>query len=234
MAAACEHRNVHLLQKRHEAGSVQLILSLSPRDVISDVLKAIKTSSSTELCRRFRIEAPLWARGYLARSAGRVKVDTVKRYLTQQAEHHGYANRALPPVFRFKADSPHSLAAAHSSFDLTHHLVIATQFRRGVFGTQHAEALVRYWMKVAAIRGFAIDQVTVLPDHIHMLLRITPKISVEQATLWLLNNGQYFMWKNFARAIIEAKVDHLWQPSAYVGTCGDLPTALLKAFLTTG
>jgi hypothetical protein len=46
-----------------------------------------------------------------------------------------------------------------------------------------------------------------------------------------MNNGQYFVAKHFPRALLEAKIDQLWQPSAYVGTCGELTTALLKAFL---
>jgi len=47
----------------------------------------------------------------------------------------------------------------------------------------------------------------------------------------LMNNGQYFIAKHFPLALVEAKIDHLWQASAYVGTCGELTTALLKAFL---
>jgi len=46
-----------------------------------------------------------------------------------------------------------------------------------------------------------------------------------------MNNGQYFMGKNSPGELVEAKVDQLWQSSAYVGTCGELTTALLKAFL---
>jgi REP element-mobilizing transposase RayT len=93
------------------------------------------------------------------------------------------------------------------------------------------EALVSYWMTVAARRGFAVDQVTVLPDHVHLLVRITPKISVEQVALSLMNNGQYFVGKHFPRALVDARIDQLWQPSGYVGTCGEFTTALLKAFL---
>ena len=179
----------------------------------------------------FGSDPPVWARGYLARSTGRVKVQAVKRYLDSQAEHHGYARRALPPVFKFRAMEPAVLGAAHASFDLSHHIVLGTKFRRGVFTSKTGEALVNYWLRVAAKHGFAVDQATVLPDHVHMLVRITPKMSVEQAVLSLMNNGQYLMAKNFPLALVEAKIDQLWQPSAYVGTCGELTTVLLKAFL---
>jgi putative transposase len=231
LADICSLKAVHLLEKRQEPGSVQLVISLRPNQIISEVLKAVKTASSTAVCREFGIVAPLWARGYLARSLGSVRLQAVKQYIALQAEHHGYDKRMRPPIFRFRAAAPRELTTAHASFDLTHHLVVATKFRSAVFGAKTGEALVNYWMKVAAKRGFAIDRVTVLPDHVHLLVRITPKISVEQVTLCLINNAQYFMGKNFPGALVDAKIDQLWQPSAYAGSCGELPTALLKAFL---
>ena len=173
----CEMNGLHLLEKDCQPDHVQLVLSLRPSQLISDALKKLKGRSSAAMCQEFGLTPPLWARGYLARSAGRVRVQAVKRYLASQAEHHGYSKRALPPVFRFTATKPEPLSTAHASFDLTHHLVLATHFRRGVFDSKTGEALVNYWIKVAARRGFAVDQATVLPDHVHLLVRITPKIT---------------------------------------------------------
>src|SRR5207244_1627812 len=112
---------------------VQLVLSLRPNQLISHALKLIKGRSSAALCQGFGITPPLWARGYLARSVGRVRLQAVKHYLAEQAKHHGYSGRVLPPVFRFRSVQPQVLATAHASFDLSHHLVLATRFRRGVF-----------------------------------------------------------------------------------------------------
>ena len=227
----CEANDFHLLEQDCQPKHTQLLLSLRPSHQISDALKRLKGRSATAICKSFGLSPPLWARGYLARSAGRVRVQAVKRYLASQSEHHGYNKRALPPVFRFKATEPATLATAHASFDLAHHFVLATRFRRSVFDSRTGVALINYWSKVAAQRGFAVDEATVLPDHVHLLVRITPKISVEQVALTLMNNGQYFVAKHFPQTLVEAAIDQLWQPSAYVGTCGELPTALLKAFL---
>ena len=176
----------------------------------------------------------------LLRRCGRVGISpaalvesdkAVKEYLNRQAEHHGYHRRALPPVFRFRTLTPAVLSVAHASFDLKHHLVLATAFRQGIFDSRLGQALVDYWTKVAHRREFALDQATVLPDHVHLLVRITPKMSIEECALLLLNNGQHFVGKNFPERLIEAGINQLWQPSAYTGSCGELPTALLKSFL---
>jgi putative transposase len=227
----CEINELHLLEKDCRPKHVQLVLSFRPNQLISVALQRLKSRSSAEVCKQFDLGPPLWARGYLARSTGRVNVHAVKHYLAIQAEHHGYDKRVCPPVFRFRATEPKVLATAHASFDLTHHLVLATRYRRGVFGAKIGKALVSYWMRVADLRGFAVDRATILPDHVHLLVRITPKISIEQVTLSLMNNAQHFMAKHFPVTLVEAKLDQLWQPSAYVGTCGELTTALLKTFL---
>ena len=148
-----------------------------------------------------------------------------------RAEHDGYDLRILPPVFRFRTPAPAVLSVAHASFDLKHHLVLATTFRRGIFDSKLGEAVVNYWSRVAQRREFALDQATVLPDHVHMLVRITPKTSIEQCALSLMNNGQHFVGKHFPERLIEAGINQLWQAFAYAGSCGELPTALLKSFL---
>jgi putative transposase len=191
----------------------------------------IKGALSRTFCLEFDAAAPLWARGFLARSVGRVRVQQVRAYLDHQADHHGYSKRRLPPVHRFRAESEKELTATHSAFDLSHHVVFGTRYRRGVFGSQSGEALINYWRVVADKRGFAIDAATVLPDHIHLMVRIVPKMSMESAALALMNNAQHWVGRRCPEILLHARVEQLWQPSAYAGTCGQVTTALVKSFL---
>ena len=227
-----EVHGYHGLEMKVRAADVQLLLSLRPEHRISDVLKRLKAESSTLLCRQLEISAPLWARGYLARTSGKARLSAVKSYLDKQGQHHGYDSRPLAPVFRFRHPTPISLSVAHAVFDLKYHVVLSTRFRNCIFDSKLGEALVKYWLEVAQRRESALDQATVLPDHIHLLTRTTPKMSIEECVLLLMNNGQYFVGKHRSSRLIEAGIDQLWQPSAYAGSCGDLPTALLKHFLS--
>ena len=227
----CEANGFHLLEERHEPRHVQPLVSLRPNQIIAHVLKTLKGRSSTSLCRDYELVPPVWARGYLARSAGRVRIQQVKDYIERQAQHHGYDNRKYSPVFRCRQREHQILATAHASFELSHHLVLATRMRRGGFDRSSGEALVKYWLKVGYKHWFLLDQATVLPDHVHLLIGITPKISIEQAALALMNNGLYLISKHFSESLIKTRVDQLWEPSAYAGTCGELTTGLLQAFL---
>ncbi|MEK6299544.1 MAG: IS200/IS605 family transposase [Acidobacteriota bacterium] len=169
----------------------------------------------------------------MARSVGRARIDAVRNYLDSQSEHHGYAGRVCPPVFRFVAKKPIALTAAHSVFDLNHHVVLATRYRRGIFGSRIGEELIEYWERVATQKGFAIDRATVLPDHIHLLVRIVPKISIETCVLALMNNGQHWFGVHCPQLLVQAGVSQLWQASAYTGTSGKVTTALVKSFLSS-
>lgn len=231
LSEVCQTHDYHLLKSRVYDDHIRCIVSLRPEHVISRVINIAKSNVSRQFCAAMNIEPPLWATGYLARSTGRVSIQTAKEYLSKQSEHHGYSNRLNPPVYRFRETNSVQLTASHSSFELAHHIVLATQYRRGVFDAGTGRDLISYWIRVAGKRGFAIDQATVLPDHVHLIVRIVPSISVEQAVLSLMNNAQHWIGLNHPQFLIQAGIDRLWQDSAYAGACGTVTTAQLKAFL---
>ena len=228
----CSRHGYHLLKCQPRPDQLRCLLSLKPDQTIANVMKTIKTNSSRESCIQLGLTAPVWARGYLAKSIGRVRLDAVRNYLEQQSKHHGYDSRIRPPVYRYRTTSPIQLKATHAWFDLNHHVVLSTKQRQGVFTSDLGRALSDYWLTVAAMRGFAIDQISVVPDHVHLLVRITAKMSIEECVLSLMNNEQHFIGKNFPQVLIELGLNQLWEASAYAGTCGELTTALLKAWLS--
>jgi len=228
----CAQHDYHLLQSRIYPDHVRCLVSLRPNQVVATVIQKIKTNLSPEYGVKFAAAPPLWARGYLARSVGRIRIEGARRYLEAQSRHHGYDRRVRPPVFRYRAKRPIHLTAAHAVFDLTHHLVLATRYRLGIFDSAIGEALTNYWLNVATRRGFAIEQVSIVPDHTHLIVKIVPKMSVESCAFALMNNGQHFMGKHFPQVFVQNEIEKLWQPSAYAGTCGQMTTALVKSFLS--
>lgn len=227
----CERHSYHLLDQSIYADQTRCLVSLQPSQAVSTVIQTLKTNSSRECALVLGLSPPVWERGYLARSTGRVRIRAVRRYLDNQAEHHGYAGRTLPPVYRYRAVKPVLLKAAHAMFDLNHHLVFATRYRRGLFTSSVGNALSDYWLRVASKRGFAIDQLTVIPDHVHLMVRTVPKMSIEECALSLMNNGQHYIGEKYPHLLVESGVDQLWEASAYAGTCGEVTTALLKTWL---
>lgn len=233
LSEIANNHDYHLLDHQTYSNQLRCLLSLRPSHAVAKVVQILKCNSARELARQFAFSIPLWASGYAARSSGHVRTSAVRAYLEKQAEHHGYANRALPPVFKYRAKTPAILSSEHANFDLSHHLVLCTKRRKGVFTSTVGAALTDYWLRVAAEREFAIDQVSIVPDHLHLIVRIVPKISIEEVTLSLMNNGQYFMGKQYPQLLLVNGMDQLWNASAYAGTCGDLTTGLIMKWLSS-
>jgi putative transposase len=229
----CERHQYHLLECQSHPDHFRSLVSLRPDQAVAKTIQTIKTNSSREWCKRFELQPPLWARGYLARSVGQVRISAVQTYLDQQSAHHGYDLRLLPPVYRYRVEAPIILTASHAAFDLNHHLVLATCQRKGIFNSSLGRALSDYWLRVASKHGFAIDQISVVPDHIHMIVRIVPSMSIEECALLLMNNGQHFVGKDYPQVLIEAGINQLWQPSAYAGTCGEYTSGLIQNWLNS-
>ena len=226
----CERHDYHLLACKSYPAQLRILVSLRPNQSVAKVIQTFKTNTSRES----KLRARLWARGYLAQSMGQVRINAVRKYLEKQSAHHGYDSRWLAPVHQFHAVEPVELSASHAVFDLSHHLVLSTRWRKGIFSSGVGRALTDYWLRVAAKRRFAIDQVSTVPDHIHLIVRIVPSMSIEECALLLMNNGQYFMAKNYPQLLIHARIDQLWQASAYAGTCGRYTTGLMQRWLVEG
>jgi len=233
VAEICGRHSYHLLECQPHPDQLRSLVSLRPEQPLAKTIQTIKTNSSREWNERFDLNPPLWARGYLARSVGQVRLSAVRKYLEQQSTHHGYDLRLLPPVYRYRVERPITLTTKHSSFELNHHLVLATSQRKGIFNSTLGKALSEYWLRVASKYDFAIDQISVVPDHVHSIVRIKPTLSIEECALLLMNNGQYFVGKHYPQVMIEAGINALWQPSAYAGTCGEYTTGLIQKWLNS-
>jgi putative transposase len=225
----CERHDYHLLACKSYPAQIRILVSLRPNQSVAKVIQTIKANTARES----KLSSRLWARGYLAQSIGQVRISRVRNYLEQQSAHHGYDSRWSSPVYRYRAGKLVELSASHAVFDLSHHLVLSTRWRRGIFSSGVGRALTDYWLRVAAKRRFAIDRVSTVPDHLHLIVRIVPSMSIEACALLLMNNGQYFMAKNYPHLLNQARVDQLWQDSAYAGTCGSYTTGLMQRWLTS-
>src|SRR6185295_2452222 len=121
--------------------------------------------------------------------------------------------------------------SANHDYRLLEHKSYPTELRclfslRPSQGATIGQALTEYWLGVAAKREFALDQISIVPDHIHMIVRIVPKKSIEEVVLMLMNNGQYFIGKRYPELLVHLGMTQLWNKSAYAGTCGEITTGL--------
>lgn len=233
-----EPYGIHLLELAAGPIDVRALVSLAPNESVSVAVGKMKGRVSKWLAGHVTGEQAVksLARGYFAITNGASVADEIGAYLGQQAEHHGYADRVLPPVFvRTFAATPETesiLQADHAVTRLRFHIVLATWRRRGVFDRSSGAVISEGWQQLQANLRMRVDKVSFVPDHVHVALTLHPAVAPANVVAALMNAAQEIIWSRFEQDVIRAGAERLWQPSAYIGSFGELTSPAISAYVS--
>ncbi|MBX3421704.1 MAG: IS200/IS605 family transposase [Pirellulaceae bacterium] len=240
LSSLLEPYDIQLLELSTDAVNVRLLVSLTATETTSTAASKIKgrlskwlsdqtPPTSSEKLRHL-------CRGYFAVTTGGTTSDDVSHYLDRQPAHHGYESRVRPPVFvqRYELAQEQQqqlLEAVHAMTSLRFHLVLASSWRHGVFHRESGSAVAERWCKLQTTLRFLLLKVSIVPDHVHIAVAVHPAVSLATVVVELMNSAQELMWQRYSANVIQAKLDRLWQPSAYVGSFGDLRSPAIAAYV---
>jgi putative transposase len=237
LQALASRFHIRILECVGTATEVRTLVSLQPTEAISACASKLKGQTSRWLREQSKGEQPanLLSKGYFACTAGKNTAAQVEAYLQTQDEHHGYAQRVLPPVyvatFTPTPELLGQLAPAHAVTLLNFHLVLCTAYRRGIFGADEGQAVAERWLSQQAAERMVIRKVSFVPDHVHIGLRVHPAVVPAQLVAKLMNSAQDVLFTRFRDEVLRACLNRLWQPSAYLGSFGDIASPQIHAYL---
>jgi len=232
-----ERHNIHVLSTRSDSRELVAITSLRPSDSASAAVSKTKGSVSKWLREQSGSHSPkLLGDGYFACTSGNSNREKVEAYLGTQSTHHGYDQRAIPPVFGQRYRCPDTaevrLQPKHARALLRFHIVFATMGRKGVFGRESGPRIAASWQALGETQGFLLEKVSFVPDHVHLALRLHPTAKPAEVVLGLLNDAEVLMHREFPEHLIQAGGSRLWQPSAYMGAYGNVTSATVKKYIS--
>lgn len=67
---------------------------------------------------------------------------------------------------------------SHSKWVCKYHIVFTPKYRRKIIYNQYREDLIEIFKRLCSYKGVEIIEGHMMPDHVHMLLSIPPKIAV--------------------------------------------------------
>ena len=70
---------------------------------------------------------------------------------------------------------------SHTKWMCKYHIVFTPKYRRKVIFCQYRESLIEIFKLLCKYKGVEIIEGHMMPDHVHMLVSIPPKLSV---SLW--------------------------------------------------
>jgi putative transposase len=222
LESVCEKQGYHLLEQEVEPTVLRALISLTPTTSPAEVTRFVKGNIATAARNEAGI-SDLWSRGWFCRSIGTVTTQTIRE---------SHPELAAKAQYRRPGDATRLRTSSHAVFEYNLHVVLVASRREGLFDLEIAEEIAGYVRQVCEKKSWIAWNIDVLPDHLHLLVGLSPSDAPADVALSLLNNVELFMQRRYGAALKDVVETTCWNPGYYAGTVGAATTAQVKAFLT--
>ena len=87
---------------------------------------------------------------------------------------------------------------AHTKWMCKYHIVFTPKYRRKIIYNQYKESIRGILKQLCAYKGVEILEGHLMPDHVHMLVSIPPKLSVSQFMGYLKGKSALMIFERHA------------------------------------
>ena len=118
-------------------------------------------------------------------------------------------------------------------YNTHYHFVWSTKYRRNVLSGKIAEDLKLLHEKIAKEKGVTLVSQEIMPDHVHLFIIMHPKFApanIVKIFKGITAKKLFEMYPEIKNQLLDG---HLWNPSYYVGTCGDTTKAVIQMYIET-
>ena len=118
-------------------------------------------------------------------------------------------------------------------YNIHYHLIWVTKYRRECFTTPELrEEMKNILFYISKVAECVIEQAEVMPDHVHLMISIPPKYSISDIMKNLKGSSARFFFSQHP----DLKKDkfwggHLWSPSYYIGTVGNMSKETVAKYI---
>ena len=119
---------------------------------------------------------------------------------------------------------------SHTKWYCTYHVVFTPKYRRKEIYGQYRKDLKEIIKELCRYKGVEIVEGHLMPDHVHLLLEIPPKLSVSSFMGYLKGKSALMMFDRHANLKYKFGNRHFWSEGFYVSTVG-LNTATVEKYI---
>ena len=109
---------------------------------------------------------------------------------------------------------------AHTTWNCKYHIVFAPKYRRQVIYGQIYQDVGKILRMLCNRKGIEIIEAECCKDHVHMLVKIPPKLSVSEAVGYLKGKSSLMIFDRHANLKYKYGNRHFWCRGYYVDTAG--------------
>ena len=114
---------------------------------------------------------------------------------------------------------------------MAYHVVWCPKYRRRIFTDTITQAMDDLLDGICNERGWPVISKEIQPDHIHLFLTIPPAVSVADAVRILKGVSARKLFATFPELRSKLRRGHLWSPSYYVGTAGNVSAETIQRYI---
>ncbi|WP_135257508.1 IS200/IS605 family transposase [Thermus caldilimi] len=126
---------------------------------------------------------------------------------------------------------PEERTTRHSHYNLNYHLVFTPKYRRQVFFGEVRERLMQVLREICAERDWIVLGMEIMPDHVHIFVSAPPKWSPSDVAKILKGVSARRILKEFPKLRRGEGGGHLWTPSFYVGSAGNISATVIERYI---
>ena len=109
---------------------------------------------------------------------------------------------------------------AHTTWDCKYHIVFAPKYRRQIIYGKYRASIGKILRELCERKGVEIIEANACPDHIHMLVRIPPKMSISSFVGYLKGKSSLMIFDKHADLKYRYGNRKFWCRGYYVNTVG--------------
>ena len=109
---------------------------------------------------------------------------------------------------------------SHTKWMCKYHIVFTPKYRRKIIYNQYRESLREIIKLLCKYKGVEILEGHLMPDHVHLVLSIPPKLSVSTFMEYLKGKSALMMFERHANLKYKFGNRKFWAEGYYVSTVG--------------
>ena len=116
-------------------------------------------------------------------------------------------------------------------YQTAYHVIWCPRYRRDVLTGTIVEETGAMLDTICAERGWLVISKEIQPDHVHLFVSIPPAVAVADAVKVLKGITARRLFQKFPALKKRLWGGHLWSPSYYVGTAGNVSAETIRRYI---
>ena len=125
----------------------------------------------------------------------------------------------------------HWISARVCVYNVYYHLVWSTKYRRKVISDDVEAYLKQLHLMISDDWDFVVVDQEIMPDHVHLFINSHPKHAPSDLVKVLKGITAKKVFEKFPNIKSQMWRGHLWNPSFYIGTCGDTTRDVIEKYI---